>query len=103
MLSKQKKDKILRQKFCNRELLKIRLKFLFTYFLNKKSNLKRSCHMGDFFYGLSSKKNTKTKIVRRCVLNNRGRGSTRSFGIYRILFRELLKFEIIPRYSKAVW
>lgn len=103
MLSQQKKDKKLRQKFYTKEISKIRLKFLFTYFLNKKTAQKDSSRIGDFFYNLSLKKNTKTKIVRRCVLNNRSRGSIRAFGMSRIVFRELLNFGIVPGYSKAVW
>ena len=48
-------------------------------------------------------KKSKIKLVRRCIFNNRNRGVSRSFGISRILLRELLQFGQIPGYSKAVW
>ena len=46
---------------------------------------------------------SKTKIVRRCILTNRGRSSTRPFNISRMVLRELLQFSILPGYQKAVW
>ena len=45
----------------------------------------------------------KTRITNRCVLNNRGRGVLRPYGISRTLLRELMQFGVIPGYSKAVW
>ena len=45
----------------------------------------------------------KTRIVRRCVLTNRGRGNLQSFKISRTLLRELMGFGIIPGYKKSVW
>ena len=46
---------------------------------------------------------SKTRITNRCVLNNRGRGVLRPYGISRTLMRELMQFGVIPGYSKAVW
>jgi len=42
-------------------------------------------------------------MTNRCVLNNRGRGVLRPYGISRTLMRELMQFGVIPGYSKAVW
>ncbi len=51
----------------------------------------------------SAKSRSKTRVVNRCVLNNRGRGVLRPYGISRTLLRELMQFGTIPGYSKAVW
>jgi ribosomal protein S14 len=48
------------------------------------------------------KRNSKTQIVRRCVLTNRARGSVRLFGVSRIAFRDLLSSGFIPGYKKRV-
>jgi len=45
----------------------------------------------------------KTKIVRRCILTNRGRGNIRYYNISRSVFRKLNYFGIIPGVKKAVW
>ena len=49
------------------------------------------------------KNKSKTRMTNRCVLNNRGRGVLRPYGISRTLMRELMQFGVIPGYSKAVW
>jgi small subunit ribosomal protein S14 len=45
----------------------------------------------------------KVRMVNRCVVNNRGRGVFRPFGISRVLLRNLMQFGLLPGYSKAVW
>ena len=54
------------------------------------------------FYNIK-KFRVKNRIVRRCVLTNRGRGSLQSFKISRTMLRELMSFGIIPGYKKSVW
>ena len=111
MLYLKLKDIKNREKFFKKEILKIRIKFLFTNILNEKnkslefSKFKKdkSANILSYFYGLQRQKNSKTRIVRRCIFNNRSRSSIRVFGISRSLFRELLNFGIIPGYIKAVW
>jgi len=50
------------------------------------------------------KKNTyKANIVRRCIINNRNRGSLKHFNISRILLRDMFLFGVVPGYKKAVW
>jgi ribosomal protein S14 len=57
-----------------------------------------------FFKFYSKKKSrVKNRLVRRCVLTNRGRGSLQDFKISRSLLRELMGFGIIPGYKKSVW
>jgi len=77
------------------------LKFLYTNFLNNKKN-KKELKLEPFLK-LKQKNYSKTKLVRRCVLNNRGRGSIRPFNISRVKLRELFQFGIIPGYKKSVW
>lgn len=43
------------------------------------------------------------KIVRRCILTNRGRGITARLKISRVILREMLQFGVVPGYKKAVW
>jgi ribosomal protein S14 len=45
----------------------------------------------------------KNRLVRRCVITNRGRGTLRAFKISRPLLRELMGFGVIPGYKKSVW
>jgi ribosomal protein S14 len=95
-----------REKFEKNELAKIQFKFLFRNLLNittfDKNAYQRSLLI-KFFLSYSLVKASKTKISRRCILNNRSRITTRKFGVSRIIFRELLQSGVIPGFSKAVW
>lgn len=106
MLSIKIKDIKNRQQFHKKELLKTRIKFLFKNLLNnsiKNRDYKMYSILLSAFLKKNSIKASKTKIKRRCVLNNRSRTSIRKFGISRIIFRELLQFGVIPGFVKAVW
>ncbi len=107
MLSGKVKDIKLRKfynKFENKKLIN---KFIFTNLLNKKNqeNNKKIEKINTILLQkqLNNKRNSKVRIVRRCVFNNRNRGVLRSFGISRVYLRELMLFGIVPGYSKAVW
>lgn len=106
MLSKKIKDIKNRQLFEKKELIKIQFKFLFKNLLNnplfKINDYQRSSLIKSFLI-YSLKNISKTKVTRRCILNNRSRITNRKFGVSRIFFRELLQFGIIPGFSKAVW
>jgi|TARA_B110000090_G_C13238855_1_gene391674 ribosomal protein S14 len=105
MLSIKIKDIKNRQKFHKKELSKIQIRFLFKNLLSNllvKKDYKRYSAFLYSFLKLSSK-SSKTKIRRRCVLNNRSRVSNRKFAVSRIVFREFLQFGIIPGFTKAVW
>ena len=104
MLSLKKKDLKVRQKFLNNEQLKRVNKFLFVNTLNsnKTSDLEKTFTVfsrDNLNRGLDSK----VKITRRCIINNRNRSVIRPFGISRIYLRELLQFGLLPGYTKAVW
>ena len=104
MLSLKKKDLKVRQKFLNNEQLKRVNKFLFVNTLNsnKISDLEKTFTVfsrDNLNRGLDSK----VKITRRCIINNRNRSVIRPFGISRVYLRELLQFGLLPGYTKAVW
>ena len=99
MLFKKVKDIKFRKQLKKRELLNTTLKFLFTYYFNKNKNVSKCIN----FTNLKQKNFSKTKIVRRCILTNRGRGSIRPFNVSRTKLRELFQFGIVPGYKKAAW
>lgn len=49
-----------------------------------------------------SKLKFKTKLVRRCVISNRGRGNFRPYGLSRFYLREFMQFGILPGFKKSV-
>ena len=101
MLSLKIKDNKVRQKFYRSESDKRVRKFLFINILNEKNiNKKRIACLTK---NLLNKLISKVRINSRCIVNNRGRSSTRSLGISRVHLRELLQFGLVPGYSKAVW
>jgi len=104
MIRLKYKDIKNRSAFYKAELKKNVLKSFFTKKLNQKDISENEKKKIIFFF--LSKVNTnssKTKLQRRCLLTNRSRVSNRKFGISRIKLREMLKYNIIPGYSKAVW
>lgn len=106
MLSSRIKDLKFRHIFYKKELLKLKLKFLFINSLNKELsslNYEKYAKLVKFFAYKNFYNASKTRIIRRCVLTNRSRVSIRKFGISRIAFRELLQNGLIPGYVKAVW
>lgn len=98
MLSKKIKDLIIRKEFKRREALNTTLNFLATNYFNSNLTVPR-CNV---FVMLKRRNFSKTKMVRRCILTNRSRGSIRPYNISRIKLRELLQFGIIPGYKKSV-
>lgn len=92
-----------RESFLKKELLKRKIKFLFINLLNKNNKIQQNAKTIFFFLKLKKKKSSKTQLLRRCIFNNRSRGSLRVFGISRILLREMFQFGIVPGYKKAVW
>ena len=104
MLSSKIKDLKNRRKFCNTEKLQRIDKFIFVNTLSNKGDQDIE-RLWTAFRSVDSfnKKNSKVRITRRCVINNRSRSVVRPFGISRIHLRELLQFGLVPGYSKAVW
>jgi ribosomal protein S14 len=99
MLIKKLKDLNFRKKYNKLEKFNSIVKFLFINELNKK-RITNSLILSLF---VKKKNSVKTKIVRRCILTNRNRGSLRSFNVSRILLRDMLSSGFIPGYKKAVW
>jgi ribosomal protein S14 len=98
MLAKQIKDIKIRKEYAKNEANNVALKFIQVNYFNKNIN---SNKIGEFT-NIKQKNYTKTKIVRRCILTNRGRGSIRSFNVSRNKLRELFQYGIVPGYKKSV-
>lgn len=104
MLSLKYKDIKNRYQFYKNEIDKNALKFFFVNSINNADNStvtkKKLTH---YYINKLNTKYSKTKIQRRCLLTNRARVSNRNFGISRVKLREMLKYNIIPGYKKAIW
>lgn len=100
MLFKKVKDLKFRKLLKNREHVNTSLKFLYTYYFNRNKELPKCANM--IHMNIKQKNYSKTKIVRRCILTNRGRGSIRPFNVSRTKLRELFQFGIIPGFKKSV-
>jgi len=99
-----KKDKILRKKVATQEISKLINKFLYINIMNNcELQQSKKNKIGKSLMNSLDKRHSKTKIVRRCVLTGRSRVSNRILGISRIQLKDMLKNEIIPGFSKAVW
>ncbi len=98
MLFRKVKDLKIRKQFKKHEVLNTSLKFIFTNYFNKNSN-ENKCEV---FNNIKQKNYSKTKIVRRCILTNRARGSIRPFNVSRTKLRELFHYGIVPGYKKAI-
>lgn len=104
MLSSKIKDLKIRRKFFNSEKLKRVEKFVFVNTLSKGISNDDSRSVAALILERTNfNKNSKVKITRRCIINNRSRAVVRPYGISRIYLRELLQFGLLPGYSKAVW
>lgn len=106
MLSLKIKDLKVRKLYFKNEKKCIINHFLFNHFLNKPNTKKKKL----FFLYLLLQKNKcakfeykmKTKIVRRCIMSNRGRSSFRPYGVSRFFLRNFMQFGILPGSKKAV-
>ncbi len=103
MLSSKIKDLKIREKFSNSEKLKRVEKFVFVNALSKDTSNNDENVAALTFERINLNKNSKVRITRRCVVNNRNRSVIRPYGISRTYLRELLQFGLLPGYSKAVW
>lgn len=100
----QQKDLNNRLKFFNKETDKKISKFLFINLLNsKKTEDRKKKIVTKFFLSKRQSNSTKTKLLRRCLLTNRSRVSSRMFGISRIKLRELLQSNQIPGFNRDIW
>jgi small subunit ribosomal protein S14 len=100
----QQKDLKNKIKFFNKETDKKINKFLFINLLNTdKLENKRKKIITKFFLSKKQLNSNKTKLLRRCLITNRSRVSSRLFGISRIKLRELLTNNQIPGFNKNIW
>jgi ribosomal protein S14 len=110
MLYSKYKDKKNRAFFFKNEKSKLVRKFLFVNLINNL-NLKKNSELFSrilrICLKITTKKrirlNSKTKLIRRCVVSNRNRSVLRPFGFSRIVFRNFIHAGILPGYKKAVW
>jgi small subunit ribosomal protein S14 len=108
MISSQIKDKKIRLSFNKIEKLKRIKKFIFINLSSRCTIDSNISFNRDFLFHFFKKQQkmkmkNRARIVNRCVMNNRGRGVFRPFGVSRIVLRNLMQFGILPGYSKAVW
>jgi len=102
MLSLKFKDLKYRNIYLKNEKKIIINRFLFIYFLNvfKNSNYYY------YYFLLQNKSNLshkiKTKLVRRCSISNRARGTFRLYNLSRFFLRNFMQFGILPGFKKAV-
>ena len=103
MLSLKYKDLKFRKNFSQLENLSIKNRFVLSFLLNKRRKLKL---FSDRLLFYSSKKQklltSKTKIVNKCIFTFRNRGVFRSFGLSRIVLRNLMRNGTLPGFKKAV-
>jgi ribosomal protein S14 len=100
------KDLKQRTIFHQRELLKTALKFVFTNSLNKsihEENYIEYSKSLQYFAMQPIVSDSKNKIVRRCILNNRARGNIREFGVNRVVLRDMIMSGVVPGYKKSQW
>jgi len=104
-----KKDTKLRKKQHLLETKNTCLKFFFIFVLNLKQKASTKYLFLRFFSSLQSSVNgqarqSKSRLVRRCVITGRGRGSIRSVGnMSRIVLKDFFSMGLAPGYKKAVW
>jgi small subunit ribosomal protein S14 len=106
MLSSKIKDIKLRNAVSKKECAKIIYKFIFRQFLrNKELNSAQKASIFSFFLRRQKKigRISKTQLVNRCVLTNRGRAVLRPYGISRVILRDMILFGLLPGFTKAVW
>jgi ribosomal protein S14 len=107
MLFKKIKDLKNRKIYNNLEKYNSIKKFVLINFLSKSivqknaiENRKRTIFL---ISKLKLKFRSKVKIVRRCILTNRGRRVLRKYNFSHTIFRNLNQLGLIPGCKKAVW
>lgn len=102
-----RRDKKIRTVYFKHEIFLLCRRFLFRHMLiltaTAQKSLLRKYILFFFLKHKNANKRLKVAITRRCILTNRGRGISQSFGITRHFFREFLSFGILLGYKKAVW
>jgi len=55
------------------------------------------------YYKSNIRLQSKTRLMRRCIISNRNRSVYRPYGLSRIVLKNFAHFGILPGYKKAVW
>ena len=107
MLFSKIKDLKTRKHHSKNEKLRIIKKFIVTNLLSRSMGNYIDSKKKEMFLYLLSKYRLnnigKTKIVRRCILTNRGRSIIRPYNISRLTFKKLNQFGYIPGIQKGIW
>ncbi len=104
MLFSRVRDNRLRQNILKTEHKTKVYKFIFFLLLSKKG--KKSKELQKILLLSKTKyffQCQKIKLIKRCLFNNRARGTTGPLNISRLLFRNMLQRGLLPGYKKAVW
>jgi ribosomal protein S14 len=107
MLALKIKDLKNRKLYLKTEKKIIIARFLFIHYLNKPTLEKNKLLFLYFLIKYQLKYNfrykMKTKLVRRCIVSNRGRSTFRPYGVSRFILRNFMQFGVLPGFKKAVW
>jgi ribosomal protein S14 len=107
MLFLKIKDLKTRKHYNKKETLRLIKKFVIINLLSRLMSSYTNLKKKEIFMYLLSKyrldSNGKTKIVRRCILTNRGRSIIRPYNISRLTFKKLNQFGYIPGIQKGIW
>jgi ribosomal protein S14 len=98
-----KKDKKNRFQYLSNELNQIVNNYLFRYFASLKIDKDQKRRIFSYLFNTFSVYRSKTKIVRRCAITGRARGTFRITKISRIKTKELIKNKAFESFQKALW
>jgi ribosomal protein S14 len=105
MLSKKKKDLIIRKKYIKLEKKQILKKFVDTNLLSENFFQKEKKNV--FFFSINKINQfiflSKSKITRRCNLTNRNRTIIRKYNISQYKLKKLINFGIISGLNSSIW
>lgn len=104
--AKRIKDIKAREIYHQNELLKTAKKFVFTLNANKalyEKDYDKYSKVLMHHYQQPAINDSRVKIVHRCILSNRARGTIRKFGVSRITLKAMLDEGLIPGWTKGCW
>lgn len=102
MIFLKKKDIKNRNLLLKKEIKNKSIKFVFNRFLGFRFRDNNDVNLSNSFFSKHARKiSYKSRVVRRCILTNRGRGSQRMFLVSRICLRDLLLSGKYSGYKKA--
>jgi ribosomal protein S14 len=106
MIFSKYKDLKRRKNFLKNEYKSKAIKYAFIKVASNIKKLKKKKRFlleALYLKGKTKINANKTKIVRRCLLNNRTRNIYRPLNLSRSVLRNLIQFGLVPGFKKAVW